>query len=168
MTSGLGHLHPQVVALAGPLADAGEHRGATEVAGDAGDHLLDEHRLADARAAEQADLAALDVRGEQVDDLQARPSTSVLPSSWSNGGGLRWIAPVLGVVAGPGSSMHSPRALNRCPLTTSPTGTEMARPVSWTSVPADGALGGLHRDGAHLVVTEVLGDLEGQLRGLRR
>src|SRR5690606_41951979 len=35
----LGHLHPQVVALAGALADAGEHRGAAEVAGDAADHL---------------------------------------------------------------------------------------------------------------------------------
>ena len=39
--------------------------------GNAGDHLLDEHRLAHAGAAEQADLAALDVRGEQVDDLDA-------------------------------------------------------------------------------------------------
>ena len=35
------------------------------------DHLGDEHRLADARPAEQADLAALLVRGEQVDDLDA-------------------------------------------------------------------------------------------------
>ena len=65
--AGLGHLQDEVVALTGALADAGEHRGATEVPGDTGDHLLDEHRLAHAGAAEQADLAALDVRGEQVD-----------------------------------------------------------------------------------------------------
>ena len=32
---------------------------------------MDEHGLADAGAAEQADLAALAVRGEQVDDLDA-------------------------------------------------------------------------------------------------
>src|SRR5215204_7450570 len=35
------------------------------------DQLLDDHRLADAGAAEQADLAALRVGREQVDDLDA-------------------------------------------------------------------------------------------------
>src|SRR3546814_6152729 len=39
--------------------------------GDVVDQLLDEHGLADARAAEQADLAALCVRRDQVDDLDA-------------------------------------------------------------------------------------------------
>ena len=39
--------------------------------GDVVDQLLDEHGLADARAAEQADLAALGVGREQVDDLDA-------------------------------------------------------------------------------------------------
>src|SRR5699024_4968838 len=66
---GLGHLHPEVVALAGALADAGKYRRTTEVAGDAGDHLLDEHRLADTGTTEQSDLATLDVRGEQVEHL---------------------------------------------------------------------------------------------------
>ena len=69
--AGLGHLQEEVVALTGALADAGEHRDTTEVLGDPVDHLLDEHGLADAGAAEQADLAALHVRGEQVDDLDA-------------------------------------------------------------------------------------------------
>jgi hypothetical protein len=36
---------------------------------DVADELLDEDGLADARASEQADLAALHVRGEEVDDL---------------------------------------------------------------------------------------------------
>ncbi len=40
--------------------------------GDVVDQLLNEHGLADASAAEQADLAALAVRREQVDDLDAR------------------------------------------------------------------------------------------------
>ena len=71
--AGLGHLQEQVVALTGALADAGEHRDAAEVLGDAVDHLLDEDGLADTGTAEQADLAALDVRGEQVDDLDAGP-----------------------------------------------------------------------------------------------
>ena len=69
--AGLGHLQEQVVALAGPLAHAGEAGDTTEVLGDPADHLLDEHRLAHAGAAEQADLAAAHVRGEQVDDLDA-------------------------------------------------------------------------------------------------
>ena len=69
--AGLGHLQEEVVALAGPLAHPGEHRDATEVLGDPADHLLDEHGLADAGAAEQADLAASHVRGQQVDDLDA-------------------------------------------------------------------------------------------------
>ncbi len=69
--AGLLHLDDQVVALTGALADTGEHRHTAVVLRDAGDHLLDEHGLAHARAAEQADLAALDVRREQVDDLDA-------------------------------------------------------------------------------------------------
>ncbi len=69
--AGLAHLQEQVVALAGPLPHAGEHRHAAEVLGHPADHLLDQHRLADAGAAEQADLAAGHVRGEQVDDLDA-------------------------------------------------------------------------------------------------
>ena len=68
---GLLHLVDQVVALTGPLPHAGEHRGATEVVGDPVDHLLDQHRLAHARAAEQADLPAGHVRGQQVEHLDA-------------------------------------------------------------------------------------------------
>ena len=60
--AGLLHLDREVGALTGALADAGEHRHATVVCGDPVDHLLDEHGLADAGAAEQADLAALHVR----------------------------------------------------------------------------------------------------------
>ncbi len=39
--------------------------------GDVPDQLLDEHGLADSGAAEEADLAALHVRREEVDDLDA-------------------------------------------------------------------------------------------------
>ena len=68
---GLDHLVIEVVALAGPLADAGEHRHAAVRLGDVVDQLHDQHGLADARTAEQADLAALEVGGQQVDDLDA-------------------------------------------------------------------------------------------------
>ena len=70
-TPALLHLEEEVGALTGALADAGEHRHATELRGDPADHLRDEHGLAHAGAAEQADLAALQVGGEEVDDLDA-------------------------------------------------------------------------------------------------
>ena len=68
----------EIVALAGALADAGEHRGAAMALGDVVDQLLDQHGLADAGAAEQADLAALRIRREQVDDLDAGDEDRVL------------------------------------------------------------------------------------------
>ena len=66
---GLFHLEVEVVALTGALADAGEHRTATELLGDPADHLLDDDGLADTGTAEHPDLAASHVRREQVDDL---------------------------------------------------------------------------------------------------
>ena len=68
----LGHLVEQVVALARALADAGEHGVAAVLLGDVADQLLDDDRLAHAGAAEDADLAALGERRDQVDDLEAR------------------------------------------------------------------------------------------------
>ena len=65
----LGHLPPEVVALAGALPHAGEDGVAAVLGGDVVDQLLDEHRLAHAGAAEQADLSAFGVGGQQVDDL---------------------------------------------------------------------------------------------------
>ena len=62
-------LEPEVVALAGALADAGEHRDAAVLLGEVVDQLLDDDGLADAGAAEQADLAAAQVGLEQVDHL---------------------------------------------------------------------------------------------------
>ena len=67
----LGHLEVEIVALSGALADAGEHGQSAVLLRDVVDQLLDQDGLADARAAEQTDLAALDVRREQVDDLDA-------------------------------------------------------------------------------------------------
>jgi hypothetical protein len=67
----LFHLQVQVGALTGALTDACEHRRTGELTRDTGDHLLDQHGLADTGTTEQTDLAALDVRGQQVDDLDA-------------------------------------------------------------------------------------------------
>ena len=69
--AGFDELVIEIVALAGALADTGEHRKAAMRLGDVVDQFLDEHRLADAGAAEQADLAALGVRRKQVEHLDA-------------------------------------------------------------------------------------------------
>src|SRR5215210_5465881 len=68
----LRHLQEEVVPLARALADAREDGDAAVLHRDVVDQLLDEHGLADARAAEEAYLAAADVGGDQVHDLQAR------------------------------------------------------------------------------------------------
>src|SRR4029077_9581158 len=60
------------VALAGALADTGEHGNAAVLLGDVVDQLLNQNGLPDSRAAEQAGLPALGVRLQQVDDLDAR------------------------------------------------------------------------------------------------
>ena len=62
----------EVVAFARALADAGKHRDAAVELGDVVDQLHDDDGLADAGAAERADLAALEERADQVDDLDAR------------------------------------------------------------------------------------------------
>ena len=61
----------KIIAFAGALTHAGEHRGAAVALGDVVDQFLNQHGLADAGAAEQADLAALGVRRQQIDDLNA-------------------------------------------------------------------------------------------------
>ncbi len=68
---GFLHFQPQVGPFAGSLADAGEHRVTAVGAGDAGDQLGENDRLAQAGPAEQAGLAAADERREQVDHLDA-------------------------------------------------------------------------------------------------
>ena len=64
----LDHLVIEIVAFTGALTHAGEH-GITAVRlRDIVDELHDQHCLADAGAAEQADLAALGVGRQQIDD----------------------------------------------------------------------------------------------------
>ena len=71
LTPELDHLVIEVVALARALADAGKHRITAVCLGDVVDELHDQHGLADAGAAEQADLAALGIRRQQVHHLDA-------------------------------------------------------------------------------------------------
>jgi hypothetical protein len=98
----------EVVALAGALADAGEHREAGVLDGDVADQLHQRDGLADTGAAEQADLAALGDGHDQVDDLDAGLEDLVEPACSSKDGGMRWIGQVSSAPMSPFSSIGLP------------------------------------------------------------
>ena len=62
---------PEVIALAGALAHAGEHGESTVLRRNVADQLKNDDRLTDARAAIRANLSTTRERRDQVDDLQA-------------------------------------------------------------------------------------------------
>jgi len=68
---GLDHFVIEIIAFAGPLAHPGEHRIAAVRLGDIVDELHDQNGLSDPGAAEEPDLAALRVRRQKIDDLDA-------------------------------------------------------------------------------------------------
>src|SRR5699024_10602233 len=65
----LAHLAPEVVALAGTLAHAGEDGVAAVFGGNVADQFLDQNGFADTGAAEQTDFAAAGIGSQQVNDL---------------------------------------------------------------------------------------------------
>ena len=156
----LDHLVVEVVPLAGALADAGEHREAAVGLGDVVDELHEEHGLADAGAAEEADLAAAEVRGQQVDDLDAgleRLDLDVLVDEGRRGAMDR---EPLHRVDGPllvhGLADHVEDAAEHGLA-------DWHRDVGACVLHGHAAnepLGGVHRDAARGVLAEVLGDLD--------
>ena len=104
--------------------------------GDVVDQLLDEHRLADAGAAEQTDLAALAVRREQVDDLDAGLEDLDLRALLDE---LRRRAvdrrALLGSDRARLPSTGSPTTFRMRPRHSAPTGIEIGAPVFLTSMP---------------------------------
>ena len=69
--AGVLHLVPQVVALTGPLTDAGEHRNTLVNGADVANQFLNDNCLADPGPAVGANLAAFHEGGDQVEDLDA-------------------------------------------------------------------------------------------------
>ena len=118
------HFEPQVVAFARALAHAGEHRHTAVFHGDVVDQFHDDDGLADAGAAEQADLAAAKVGLEQVDDLDA--GLEHLQARWT---ALRTRAPggesgsASCAFTGPMLSTGSPITFSTRPSVSLPTGT---------------------------------------------
>ena len=157
----------EVVAFAGPLADAGEH-GVTAVGlGDVVDQLLNQHGLAHAGAAEQADLAALGVGRQQVDDLDAGDENLGFRGLISElGAGARIGAPPLDGM-GPASSTGSPITFMMRPRVAGPTGIMIgpnrSRSPSW---PRTRPSVEVHGDAAHDQFADVLGNFEHQFFAL--
>ena len=152
------HLEPEVVALAGALADAGEDGQAAVLRRDVIDELLDEHGLADASATEEADFAALRVRGEQVDDLDAGLEQRRLRIEILELRGLAVDAPALagnGLAVIDGIAEHVEDASER--LRTNRNADRGARVDDLGT--ASQTVRGVHGDRADAVVAEVLLDL---------
>ena len=166
--AGFLHLEPQVVALAGALAHAGEHRHAAVLHGDVVDQLHDDDGLADAGAAEQADLAAAQIGLEQVDDLDAGLEHLQL-------GGLlleQRRRAVDGIVLLRVHRAHLGPPARRCTLSTRPsvslpTGTVIGRAQADGLHAAHQPVGGLQRDGAHAAFADVLLHFADDVDGLR-
>ena len=154
---GFLHFQPQVGAFAGALADAGEDRVAAVLLGDAGDEFLDDDRLAEARAAEQAGLAAAEERREQVDHLDAGLEHLGLGGQVDE---LRRLAvdraALASALTGPRLSIGSPSRLNTRPSVSLPTGTVTGPPVSATSMPRRRPSVEPERDRADASAAEVL------------
>ena len=156
----------EVVTLAGPLADAGEDGVAAVALGDVVDQLHDQNGLAHAGTAEQADLTALGVRGQQVDDLDAGHQLFVSVDCSTNSGRRAVDRPGFGGRTGPRSSIGSPMTLMIRPSVSGPTGTEIGAPVSVTSCRGSDRRSP-HGDAAHRVFAQVLCHFENQHTGRR-
>ena len=134
--AGVDHLVIEVVALARALAHAGEHRHAAMRLGDVVDQLLDDHGLAHAGAAEQPDLAALQVRRQQIHHLDAGDQDFRRGRLFLEARRLAMDrVALLGVLTGPRSSIGSPITFRMRPSVSGPTGTVIGPPVSTTSWP---------------------------------
>ena len=158
----LGHLEEQVVALARALADAREDGDAAVLQRDVVDQLLDQHRLADPGAAEEADLAAAHVRRDQVDHLDAGLEDLDRRRELAEGRRVGVDRPALalaGLLAVDRVADHVPDPPQR--LVADGNRDRLAR---IDDVGAAGqAVRRVHRDGADAVVAEVLLHLRDQL-----
>ena len=166
----LGHLQEQVVALPGALADAGEHRHAAVLLGLAADHLLDDDGLAHTGAAEHADLAALHVRLEQVDDLDAGLEHHGLGLELVERRGVAVDRPARRRRGSDPSWCRAarPARCRRAPARPRPTGTLIGEPRVLDRRAAHQAVGGLQRDRPDLTVADVLGHLARDRRSSAR
>src|SRR5690606_21774516 len=164
--AGFDELVVKVVAFTGTLTNTGEH-GVTAVRlGDVVDQFLDENGLAHAGAAEQADLAALGVRSQKVENLDARDENfgfrrllDIFRSRLVNTAHLRrgdrasFVNRLTNHVDDAAEHFRTNRNADR-------------RARIPYRLSADQTIGRVHRDAADGVFAEVLCNLENQTRAL--
>ena len=153
----------QVIALARALPYSGEDRNAAVLLGNIVDELLDEHGLADARAPEEARLAASGIGLEKVHDFDAGLEHLDF--------GRLLLEGRRGPVDGQGlRGLKRPRLVHRLArdiedaaerLLAHGDRDRLARVVDRHA--ACEPVGGRHGDGPHTALSEVLGDLEHEL-----
>ena len=152
----------EIVAFAGTLADAGKHRVAAVRFRNVVDQFLNQNGLANAGATEQADLAALGVRRQEIDDLDAGDKNFRFGRLFGIGGrrlmdgafAFRFDRP--GFIDRLADHVHD--------------AAKRARAYRHRDrnagvghfLTADQAFGGIHRNGAHGGFAEMLRDLEHQ------
>ncbi len=163
MTPDCLHFEIEVVAFAGPLAHAGEHRDAAVVHGDVVDHLHHDDGLADAGASEHPHLAASREGDEEVDDLDSRFEHVDRGVLFEEGGRLpvdgHGVLRVHGTEAvdRPADDVEDPAQAF------GPYGDADRSAQVFRLHPADQAVGDIHRDAADDVVAQMLGDLHDQV-----
>ncbi len=157
----LFHFEEEVGALTGTLADAGEDGSTGELACDTSNHLLDKNGLTNTCTAEEADLAALHVRGQEVDNLNTGLQDFGLALELVECWRLAVDAPLLAVAA----QTRLVEAVAQCVEDVA-----LDHIADWNGdwlasighgSAADEAVGRCHGNGTDEVVTEVLSDLEG-------
>src|SRR5262249_21235407 len=144
------------------LTDAGEDRHAAVLLGDVVYELLDQHRLADTGAAEEADLAAAHVRRDQVDDLDARLEDLHLRRELAEARGITVDRPAIArcaLLAVDGIADHVPNAPERLVADRDRDG----RPGVDDLGAARKAVRRVHGDRAHTIVAEMLLNLGDEL-----
>ena len=156
----LNHLVVEVIALAGALADTGEHGVTSVVHGDVVDELHDEHSLADTGTAEEADLATLGIGSEEVDNLDARHKDLSLSRLLDELGGVGVDRHRLlgrdgaALVDGLADNVHdATKALGAG-------GNHDGQASVNALLSAGETLSGLHSNSADGILSEMLGDLE--------
>ena len=147
----------EVIPFTGAFADAAEHRLAAVCLGDVVDQLLNDDRLAHTSAAEQADLATLHERGDEVDDLDARLEDFGLRFEVHEVGTLAMDRPARCIGRNGGTVVD--RVTEHIENATECCGTDghhdRAAGVHHFH-PAHHGVGTAHRNGAHLIAADVL------------
>merc|ERR1740123_2985867 len=159
----LNHLVVEIVALPGPLADAGEHRETTVGLGNVVDQLHDKHSLADSGAAEETNLTSLAVGGEQVDDLDTGDKNLLLDGHLVKVGSLG--VDGLALVSGDGSPLVNRVAdhVDDAAKGLLAHGDGDGESLILNNITPDKTLGTVHGNGPDGVLSEVLGDLQDEL-----